>query len=169
MTVRLVLALLTAFALLLASCGGDDTTDAGDTGDQTTDDGGTQAGDDTGGGDDTTDEPADGGDMAAGDEGGEVTIGGTTYVVVPSIQCLVLPTTVSIAGHAASDETIEIVFDVFEPGDENLSVSQGSQFGWSAGADAIEATIDGKTVTGSATVQSQSGESADATFEFVCA
>ncbi len=79
-----------------------------------------------------------------------------------------LPEQVSIAGHAASDPDVEITFDVFAPGDESLQVGAENEK-WMADADAIEATVEGTTVSGTASVQRLiGGETGEATFEFTC-
>lgn len=93
----------------------------------------------------------------ASDSGGNtarITIGDDTWTVVPSIQCSVYPGgVVSIAGHAAGNEAIEIVLD-HDPSSELVQVYvQGPDDSpyWVAGRDDVSFEIDGKTVTGNGT------------------
>lgn len=110
--------------------------------------------------------PSDGDDDVT-ESAGQVTIGDDTWELDPR-QCDVFPGgIVSVSGFAIGDPDVEIVFDVFEADKENLSVSS-SDANWSALSDAIDVQVDDRRVSGTATVVTAIGESADATFEFNC-
>lgn len=110
---------------------------------------------------------------------GTITVGDDTWTVVPETQCSVYSgDTVAIAGHAAGDETIEIVLDH----DPSLGLVQAYVKGpddsphWVAGKDDVSFEIDGKSVTGSgnfsvglgAPVEEGQPREARGTFEINC-
>ena len=105
-----------------------------------------------------------------GEVAGTVTVGDQTWELSPR-QCSVRSNQVSVWGNAVDDPDVEIVFDVFDEGDYNLSVT-GPDFEWLAGTgtgvvDNVD--IDGNSVSGTATVtQGFSGDTAEASFQFDC-
>lgn len=97
---------------------------------------------------------------------GTVTIGDQTWEF-DSSQCSVYAEdVVSISGSAIADPAVEIVFDVFGPGEHELRVDVDGA-SWTGTSESISATVDGNDVTGGGTVV-YGLESADATFEFHC-
>ena len=155
---KLSILIVPILALALAACGDDDTTattGAESSAETTMTDGG-------------GDEDMDGGADAT--TAGEVTIGAETWVFVPDIQCSVWPDdTINIAGSAEMDSEVEIVFDRFDDGSQDLRVS-GPDFTWMATTDDFdEVSVEGDTVSGSATMSRMiGGDTATATFEFRC-
>lgn len=110
---------------------------------------------------------------------GTITVGSDTWTVVPSTQCSVYPgDVVSIAGHAPSDEAIEIVLD-YDPSSELIQAyvkgPDDSPY-WIAADDDISFEIDGKTVAGSGTfsvglgarVEEGQPRQAEGSFEINC-
>lgn len=85
--------------------------------------------------------------------GGTITVGETTWTIVPATQCSIYPgNVVSIAGHAANDPDLEIIIDRFGEGKGGVRI--GSETGdnsWHAMPDTLKFEIDGKRVRGSAT------------------
>lgn len=82
---------------------------------------------------------------------GTIEIDGTTWTVVPAIQCDVFPGPVAyVAGHAAEDESIEIAID-YNPGDRIVGVSVERTDGtlvWRAGEAAVTFDVRGQTIKG---------------------
>lgn len=137
------------------------------------------------GGDSATNQASDAADADAVVESdssrktGTITVGDETWTVVPETQCSIYSgDVVSIAGHAAGDEAIEIVLD------HDLSLGLVSAYvkgpddspHWVARKDDVSFEIDGKTVTGSGTfsiapgarVQEGQPREAQGTFEITC-
>ena len=82
---------------------------------------------------------------------GVIEIDGETWALVPAVQCSVYPgPVVSIAGHAAEDEAIEIVIDYdAQGGPVGVRVEKfNTTPSWSAGRDDLSFEIDGKHVKG---------------------
>jgi len=100
---------------------------------------------------------------------GTVTIGDESWEFAGTTQCSVFAAdTVSIAGTAASDATIEIVFDVFAADRAELAVTVGDKE-WSGPTDTLQVSFDDQTASGTATVSDlTSGDTAAATFDFTC-
>jgi len=110
---RLLMGTLVSLALLSAACGGDGA------------DSPASAPAENGGGTGSS----GGGPRTAGGSGmGTITVGDTTWIIVPSSQCLfaAVPgspvTVVTVAGHAESDESITIVIG-FDPRDIGLAIA----------------------------------------------
>ena len=106
-----------------------------------------------------------------GDErGGAITVGDTTWQLVPAIQCSVYPgNVVNIAGHAASDPALEIVIDYNGP--TGVRIGGEGAVSWHAIKDSLKFDIDGKRVQGSATFNTDmfgAGESAPGSFDINC-
>jgi hypothetical protein len=103
---------------------------------------------------------------------GVIEIDSETWTIVPSIQCSVYPgPVVSIAGHAAEDEAIEIVIDyAVQRSPVGVSVEKsGGPPSWSAGRDALSFEIDGNHVKGEGTFsESLGGKQAEGRFEIAC-
>lgn len=149
------LTVLAAIVLVIAACGDDSEAATSTTGPMP----GTTTTADTG----TTMAPD-------GAPGGSVTIGDTTWAFDPTIQCGFFPGgVISIAGNAAGDPEVEIVFDAFGEGDLELSVS-GPDFLWRAGgADAFsDIETSASSISGTATVSATNGTTAEAEFAFTC-
>lgn len=146
---------LSAFVLLLAACGNGAADETTSTSADETQSGATTMAEET-----------------ESEAAGTVTIGDQTWEFAATMQCRVMSDQVSVSGTAAEDPDVEIVFDVFGEGDYNLSVI-GPEIEWTAGraggGTVEEVSIDGTSVSGTATVSDvMSGETADATFEFNC-
>ena len=107
--------------------------------------------------------------QAAAERGGTISIGEHNWNVVPSIQCSVFPgNVVSIAGHAAGDESVEITIDFGGP--DGVRVGEGND-AWHARKETIEKQIEGKRVKGTATFFKYTGKPEDArqgSFEVSC-
>lgn len=128
-----------------------------------------------------SDTPAAAGDRAAvvqtgsraGDarRTGTITIGETTWTIVPAIQCSVFPgNIVSIAGHASGQESTEIVID-HDPGSGLVAVRVQDESGepdWSASGANLTFEISGNTVRGKGRFSGPSGRTAEGTFSCVC-
>lgn len=104
------------------------------------------------------------------EQGGSITVGESSWTIVPSTQCSVYPgAVVSIAGHAAEDESLEIVLDYGGP--DQVRIGQGSETLWQARSDTMEVEIDGQTVSGSAEFTGSpggGGESVNGSWEVRC-
>jgi hypothetical protein len=102
-------------------------------------------------------QPADAGaQKVAAERGGTITVGDSSWTIVPSTQCSIYPgKVVSIAGHAAEDESVEIVIDFGGP--DQVRIGEGRDAIWHAVRDTIEMSIDGRQVTGTATFTEYSG------------
>jgi hypothetical protein len=105
---------------------------------------------------------------------GVIEIGGETWTLVPAIQCSVYPgPVVSIAGHAAGDEAIEIVIDYdAQRGPVGVRVEKfNTTPSWSAGRDDLSFEIDGNHVKGEGTFTEFVGGSsrkAQGNFDVTC-
>lgn len=105
---------------------------------------------------------------SGGTSAGSVTIGSTEYGFDPTIQCSLYPGgVVSIAGTAVDDPDVEIVFDAFEPGRNQLSVT-GPDFQWMTTTSDFEVEIDDPEVRGTAEVQGVDGTTEESSFTFRC-
>ena len=83
-------------------------------------------------------------------------MGERSWTIVPSMQCSIYPgNVVSIAGHAAEDESLEIVIDYGGP--NHVRIGEGRGAIWHAVPDSIEMQIEGWRVTGSADFTEQFG------------
>lgn len=174
-TTTKLFAILTIGLLLFAvACGGDDDDDASapaSGGASNSAPAGTDAGSDDGG-DDGGDAPATD-PSGGGDSVGSVTAGGDTWNIVASVECSMetvvndLPV-VSIAGHAESDESIEITL-AFDPRDIGLQLAvtgAGGDPSWSANSDFVVQA--GAThISGEGTF-SGGGEMVEGSFEAAC-
>jgi hypothetical protein len=88
--------------------------------------------------------------------GGTITVGDSSWTIVPSTQCSVYPgNVVNIAGHAAEDESLEIVIDYGGPNQVRIGEGRGAI--WHAVPDSIQMQIAGRRVTGSANFTTQPG------------
>ena len=88
--------------------------------------------------------------------GGTITVGGSSWTIVPATQCSVYSgSVVNIAGHAAEDESLEIVIDYGGP--NQVRIGEGSGAIWHAVPGSIEMQIEGRRVTGSANFTEQFG------------
>ncbi|MGI9341964.1 MAG: hypothetical protein ACR2QV_03900 [Gammaproteobacteria bacterium] len=114
--------------------------------------------------------PAAGGETApATERGGTITVGEQTWVIVPQF-CSVYPGPIAnIAGHAASDPSLEIVIDFGGP--DQVVVGSGRDVLWRASKETLEVQIDGQVVRGTANFNegfAASGKSATGSFEVNC-
>ena len=107
--------------------------------------------------------------------GGTITVGERVFTFVPSIQCSVYPgKVVSIAGHAAEDENLEITIDYTPDGDGPTSVTIGTDGrpgSWFAIEETLHFDIDGRHVSGSATFSEYrggNGKTAPGSFDIDC-
>lgn len=93
--------------------------------------------------------PAGTSSAAAATRGGTISVGDASWTLVPSRQCSVYPgSIVNIAGHAAEDESLEIVIDFGGPNQVRIG-GDGNEI-WRAVRDSIEMVIDGQRVRGTA-------------------
>ncbi|GAB2505902.1 hypothetical protein [Arenimonas alkanexedens] len=111
---------------------------------------------------------------AARERTGTIEIDGQSWTFVPDVQCRVYPGPVAyVAGHAANDETIEIVID-YNPGDGVIGASVESTDGtlfWEAGKDALTFEINGRRIKGEGDFTASSGgeiRTARGKFEIDC-
>jgi hypothetical protein len=111
----------------------------------------------------------------AAQRGGTITVGETTWTVVPATQCSVYPgNVVAIAGHLADDPGVEVIIDRFSDGPGDGGARIGPETGdnsWHAMPDTLVFAIDGKRVRGTATFNryfSGTGDSAEGSFDVNC-
>lgn len=99
--------------------------------------------------------------------GGEVTLGDTTFAFVPDVQCQIGSdgSFAVIAGHAVDDPDTEFSVDAVD-GDPRVDTTVDGQY-LSATGDAVTVTIDGSTVTGTATL-SDGVDAREASFKLSC-
>jgi hypothetical protein len=113
---------------------------------------------------------------AASPRTGSMTIAGQSWSIVPSVQCGVFPgDVVSISGHAATAESIEIVLDYDAQRGPIQARVQGENDDphWLAGQGTaendLEFRIEGKRVTGSGTfTDMRTQEKAKGSFDITC-
>jgi hypothetical protein len=107
--------------------------------------------------------------------GGTITVGEQVFTFVPSIQCSIYPgNVVSIAGHAAEDESTEITIDYAPDGNGPTGVTIGTDGragSWFAIGETLHFDIDGRHVSGSATFSEYrggNGKTAPGSFDIDC-
>jgi len=96
---------------------------------------------------------------ATAERRGTVTVGEDSWILVPSVQCSIYPgNIVSIAGHAAEDESLQLVIDYGGP--TGVRVGDGPD-AWHAQPESIKVHIEGKRIQGTATFFRYSGSPDD--------
>ncbi|MGA8203158.1 MAG: hypothetical protein WB812_01490 [Woeseiaceae bacterium] len=114
-------------------------------------------------------------ETSAHERGGTITVGEQVFTFVPSIQCSVYPgNVVSIAGHAAEDESTEITIDYAPDGDGPTAASidtDGRPGSWFSIRETLQFDIEGRHVRGIATFSEYSGgtgKTAPGSFDIGC-
>jgi len=170
--IRTLAPLLLGILLFAAACGGgDDDTSSSDSAGSAGSNAApaaTAANDDA---ESSSDSSSDDGDSA-----GTVTIGDESWGVVPSVQCSFTDASgipvVSIAGHAASDESIEITID-FDPRDTGLTLTvkgAGEDPSWTAINETFTTHVGGTRISGEGTFSNApiGADTAEGSFEVAC-
>ena len=154
MRVQIILAMACGFAAVLIGCGSAD--DAGKESAQASSQLAPQ-----------TTQPA-----RADEPRGTITVGASSWRIVPAIQCSIFPgNMINIAGYAADDPNLEIVIDYNGPTGVRIGGEADSAVTWHAQQHTIAIQIDGKRVQGTAsfnTDMSGAGASAEGSFEVDC-
>lgn len=173
MTMRWIIGGLAALMLLLGACGDDDDGGSDATAGDVVDDtgAGDSGGDDSGG--DGTDSGSDDSDVepsSSGTGGGTITIGGTPYEFVADTQCGIYPSQNQyyVSGSLTGVQGGELAYS---RDDEvhtlRVDLEDGTYRVLDEDAD-ISSTIDGNTITGTATLSPRIGDPVEAEFSFVC-